>query len=150
MGNCCSSSSGASPLEYERLPLYNSSSSNTSNSSKSSEDDALLAARFFVRGRDMTVQGQLSEAGRRRGKRLYGVRSGDGAQLLMCSSEVGSACGLQLSSEANRYALQQLLTGLRSHFVYPTLDAAYVPDRNTLITFRRVAPKVTNDLLSLF
>jgi PX domain-containing protein kinase-like protein len=57
-------------------------------------------------------------------------------------------CVIPLETETGRYALEQILTGIKSHFVYPTIGADYIEEKKLVVVFRDVESKGTlRDLL---
>lgn len=46
-----------------------------------------------------------------------------------------------LETQISRYAFVQIVTGLRSHFVYPTVQADFVPEKQLAVCCREVSSK---------
>jgi hypothetical protein len=119
--------------DYERLPLYNELDMREQRKRPSEEqvkDEALLAARFYLRGKAFTLVEHHDKAGSRRNKHFFTVKANaDGSTLLMTIT-FG-----ELRMDRNIFA--DVLVGLRSHFVLTTVDAEYVEEKKMAVVFRR-------------
>ena len=72
--------------------------------------------------------------GRRRGKEYFTVKGPRGEMYVMSMARCDRF-------QVQRDLFEQIMTGLRSHFVLATLDADYVEEKNLVVIFRRMQPK---------
>lgn len=108
---------------------------------KAGNDDVTLAARFYLRSKPgMSLDAYLQGIGQRPRKHMFSVKA-NGAALLMTMVEKPRECALALDTEHGRFVFEQIMTGLKSHFVYPTIAADYVEDKRMAVVFREVQPK---------
>lgn len=122
--------------DYERLPLYNDLEMRYEKKKPDEEkvqQDAVLAARFYLRGKTYNFVEPLEHIGRRKQKHFFLVKSADGQQMVMSMTQCEDA--------VERFSAIQLVTGVRSHFVEPAVDADYVEDKKMFVCFRPVHAK---------
>ncbi len=123
--------------DYERLPLYNELDMRESQRRPSEEqvkEEALLAARFYLRGKAFTLVEHHDKIGSRRNKHYFSVKANaDGSTLLM------TVVFTDLRMDRNIFA--DVLVGLRSHFALSVIDAEYVEEKKMAVTFRRPMAK---------
>lgn len=150
MGCCCSTNSS----NYERVPLnsdldeLNASrrASGLSHARRNVKDEVELAAKFFLRSKPgLVLERRCDGIGNRARKEFFTVKSqtgtGSSSYLLMTMVEKPKECAIPLETENGRYALEQILTGIRSHFVYPTVGVDFVEEKKLVVVFRELQSK---------
>ena len=123
--------------DYERLPLYNELDIRYEKKKPSDDqvrDEALLAARFYLRGKAFSLVEHHDKIGSRRNKHFFTVRSNDDGQIFLMTIVFSD-----LRMDRNIFA--DIVVGLRSHFVLATVDAEYVEEKKMAVVFRRVMAK---------
>jgi hypothetical protein len=129
--------------DYERLPLYNEIDLRYEKKKPSDEevkDEALLAARFYLRGKAFTLEQQLEKVGSRREKHWFIVRSTTTREELLMTITFAEL-------KIDRNIFTDVLGGMRSHFVLTTVDAEYVEEKKMAVVFRRIMKGSVRDLL---
>lgn len=143
MGSCCSAEPSA---QYERVPLHNPDRPGRAPSGQVSgptPEELALLVRFYLRSlAGLTLQSALPDIGARARKHYFSVAQAGGGPVLLTLVARPRECALALEREGTRFAFQQLLTGVRSHFVYPTLGADYLEERRMAVVWRPLQPKV--------
>ncbi len=109
-------------------------------SDEEASQNALLAARFYLRGKAFALEEQLEKVGSRQEKNWFVVRSTTTREELLMTVTF-----TDLKIDRNMFS--DILVGMRSHFVFQTVDAEYVEEKKMAVVFRRIVKGSVRDIL---
>eukprot|EP01091_Cochliopodium_minus_P016380 TRINITY_DN610_c4_g1_i1.p1 TRINITY_DN610_c4_g1~~TRINITY_DN610_c4_g1_i1.p1 ORF type:complete len:537 (+),score=187.03 TRINITY_DN610_c4_g1_i1:11-1621(+) len=134
---------------YEKLPLKSNAPKYQANTNPIGQDsyekdreNANLNCKFYLRSiPSYSLEKQLSQIGNRSEKHHFLVSEKNGSKILMSIFKQGKDNAIPLHTETCRFAFSNVLTVLNSPFIFPTIKADWLLDRERAVIFRKFKKK---------